>query len=71
MRPSFIYIFFAFAGCFSMCGAVFDLDFFMEARKAKYLVYLIGRSKTRYFYFILGFMASVVALLGLLGLIKD
>ena len=50
------------AGCgvFAMCGAAFDWEWFMNHRKAQFLVRLFGRGGTRVFYGILG--AALVAM---------
>ena len=47
-------IFFILAGLFSIAGAVFNWDFFFNARKARPIVNLIGRTGARIFYGVLG-----------------
>ena len=44
------------AGCgvFSICGGVFDWDWFMDHRKAQFFVGLLGRTGTRIFYIPVG-----------------
>ena len=49
------------AGLFSICGGVFDWDFFMNNYKARGMVKLFGRNGARVFYMVLG---TVIALLG-------
>ncbi len=41
-------------GIFSICGAVFNWDFFFENYKARPVVKLIGRNGARVFYVLLG-----------------
>ena len=53
-------------GAFSICGAVFDWDWFMNNYKAKPFMALFGRKGTRIFYGILG---GFIALLGILAMI--
>ena len=49
------------AGVFSICGAVYDWDWFIHSRKARFFVFLFGRDGARVFYGILG---AVVILMG-------
>ena len=42
------------AGIFSICGAVFNWDWFMTHRKAAFMVRIFGRSGARIFYGALG-----------------
>ncbi len=44
----------ALAGPFAVSGAVFDWNWFMNHRKARRFVWLIGRPATRFFYALLG-----------------
>lgn len=57
------------AGVFSVCGAVCDWDWFINSRKARAMVALLGRNGARAFYGLLGAVLSVVGLLGLLGIV--
>ena len=41
-------------GVFSVVGALQDWDWFMESRKARLLVNLLGRQGTRIFYGVIG-----------------
>ena len=41
-------------GIFSICGAIFNWDFFFENYKARHVVKLIGRNGARVFYVLLG-----------------
>jgi hypothetical protein len=59
------------AGLFSLCGAFFNWDFFMNARKARLVVALLGRTGARFFYGTVGtvgVMAGLAATFGLIGL---
>ena len=44
----------AAVGVFTICGAVFDWDFFMENRRARLFVWMFGRNGARVFYALLG-----------------
>ncbi|MBK8011073.1 MAG: immunity 17 family protein [Deltaproteobacteria bacterium] len=55
-----IFAFFIAAGTFSILGAVKNWDFFMNHRKARRLVAVLGRTGARWFYGVLG-TALVVA----------
>jgi hypothetical protein len=58
------------AGIFSICGAAFDWDFFIESHKARFFVATFGRNGARVFYGILGTVIAVMGLLMALGLIS-
>jgi len=58
-------------GLFSICGAAFDWDWFINSRKAQPFVTLFGRTGARVFYMLLG---SAIALGGALmtsGMLDD
>jgi hypothetical protein len=59
------------AGVFSICGAAFDWDFFINSRKAQFFVSMFGRNGARIFYAILGLAIAVGGTLISLGFIKD
>jgi len=42
------------AGAFSVAGAALDWGFFMESRKARFFVVVLGREGARWFYALLG-----------------
>jgi hypothetical protein len=42
------------AGAFSICGAAYDWDLFMNSRKARPFVQVFGRTGARVFYGLLG-----------------
>lgn len=44
----------ALGGIFSICGAIFNWDFFFENYKARPVVKLIGRNGARVFYVLVG-----------------
>ena len=56
-------------GIFSICGACFDWDWFMTARKARFFVAILTRTGARIFYLLLGFGLIVVGLLITLGVL--
>lgn len=58
------------AGLFSICGAAFDWDFFMNSRKARAQVWLFGRQGARVFYVLLGLAFVIVGLLVGVGVIS-
>jgi small neutral amino acid transporter SnatA (MarC family) len=51
---------FVFAGLFSLAGAVFNWNFFMNHRKAQSVARLLGRNGTRVFYALLGLVIAGV-----------
>ena len=59
------------AGLFSICGAVFDWDFFINSRKARFYVSIFGRVGARIFYAILGLVIVILGALITLGILKD
>ena len=61
----------AAAGVFSVCGAAFDWDWFMESAKGRAFVALFGRSGARIFYTILGAGLVVLGVLLALGIVQD
>ena len=50
------------AGVFSICGAVFDWEWFINSRKAQLWVTLLGRTGARIFYAVLGAILCVVGI---------
>jgi hypothetical protein len=56
-------------GAFSICGAVFDWEWFMNNRKARLWVKLFGRKGARVFYVIFGGALAVGGMLMITGLI--
>ena len=59
------------AGIFSICGAVFDWDWFINSRKARFLVATFGRNGARIFYGVLGILIAMLGLLITLGVLKN
>lgn len=57
-------------GLFSLCGAWFNWDWFMTARKARFFVTVFGRTGARIFYGLLGSAFVVAGILALLGVIE-
>ena len=59
------------AGLFAICGAAFDWDFFINSRKARFFVSILGRMGARIFYAILGLVIVVLGALITAGILKD
>lgn len=59
------------AGIFSICGAAFNWDWFMNHRKARFLVRVAGRTGARIFYGTLGATLAVLGTLLALGIIES
>lgn len=59
------------AGLFSVCGAAFDWDFFMNSRRARFFVMIFGRTGARVFYTILGVAIMVLGLIMTFGGLRD
>jgi hypothetical protein len=59
------------AGIFSICGAAFDWEWFINNRKARFFVATFGRNGARIFYGVLGIAITVVGTLITLGILKD
>lgn len=58
-------------GLFSICGAAFDWDFFINSRKARFFVSTFGRNGARVFYGLLGIVIVVMGTLITVGILKD
>ena len=58
-------------GLFSICGAAFDWDFFINSRKARFFVTIFGRTGARIFYGLLGLAIVVLGVLITVGVLKD
>jgi len=67
MNP--IGLLFVGVGGFALAGAVCDWDWFMNARKARFMVSLLTRTGARVFYGLLGAGLLVLGLLATTGLI--
>lgn len=55
-------LFMVAAGAFSLAGAAFDWDFFMNSYRAQFFVAIFGRTGARVFYGILGTAFVVLGL---------
>lgn len=64
-------LFLVAAGLFSICGAAFDWDWFINSRKAQLFVALFGRNGARIFYGILGTVIVIMGALVTLGVIRN
>ncbi len=69
MNDQFKGLLVAAIGVFAFCGAQFQWAFFMEHRKARFLIRLFGPRATRVFYLILGSGLTVVGVSLALGFI--
>lgn len=58
------------AGIFSICGAYFDWDWFINSSKARLLVSLLGRNGARVAYGLLGTVITLMGLLITIGVLK-
>lgn len=67
MNP--IGLFFVAVGAFSMLGAICNWEWFMNARKARFMVRILTRSGARIFCGILGLAFVVLGVLGTMGFI--
>jgi di/tricarboxylate transporter len=56
MHPLFGKAFFAILGAFVLAAAVFNWEFFMNHRKAQFMIGFFGRNGARIVYGILGFI---------------
>ncbi len=59
----------AVAGAFALSAAIFDWDWFMNARKAQFFVGLFGRGGTRILYGLLGMAFLVYGMLVLASVV--
>ena len=60
----------ALAGLFSVVCAAKDYDWFMESRKAKAALWLLGRAGARMFYIVLGAVLIVVGVCLAFGVVR-
>jgi hypothetical protein len=58
-------------GIFGICGGLFQWEFFMNHRKAKFMIGLIGRTGSRVFYVVLGAGLTVAGVLIALGIVQN
>jgi hypothetical protein len=50
------------AGVFSVAGGIADLDWFMQSRRARAVIGLMGRRGARVFYLVLGLLIGGIGL---------
>lgn len=55
-------------GLFSLVAALFDWDWFMENRRARFFVRVMGRTGARIFY---GLLGVAIAMMGVFGLFSS
>ena len=60
---------FVAAGIYGLCGSYFNWDWFMNARKVRFIVSVIGRNRARVFYAVIGAVLVAIGTLGLTGVI--
>ncbi len=70
MRSNLMSLFFIAIGLFALCASVLDWDFFLNARKARAFVALLGRTGARVFYGLLGTTLVVLGYLMATGVIQ-
>jgi hypothetical protein len=61
---------FVAAGLFAICGALFNWDFFMNARRARFFVTVFGRQGARICYGLIGSTLVILGSLIALGIVK-
>jgi hypothetical protein len=57
-------------GSFSIAGAYFNWDWFMNSRKARPIVAIFGRAGARIFYALIGVALTMLGLLFAIGVLK-
>ena len=57
------------AGAFSMLGAICNWEWFMNARKARFVVKILTRDGARIFYGALGLAIAVLGVLSTVGIV--
>ncbi len=67
MKP--VGLIFVAAGAFSILGAIYNWEWFMNARKARFMVNILTRNGARIFYGILGLALVVLGVLATMGII--
>ena len=58
------------AGLFAVAGGVFDWEWFMNHRKARFMTAILTRAGARIFYIILGIGIAVIGLLVTIGVVS-
>jgi hypothetical protein len=58
------------AGLFAMAGGILNWNWFMNNRRARIFVNVLGRGGARVFYVGLGLLLAVMGLLAMLGVIS-
>ncbi len=64
-------IIFILVGLFAIAGAIFNWDWFMNSRKARFIVKIFTRTGARIFYLFLGSGIIVLGILFQFGVIKN
>ena len=63
LPPELMLVFCAGAGLFTIFCAIMDYDWFMEDRKAEFVVTIFGRNGARIFYVLLGLVLITLGIL--------
>ncbi|MDH5508214.1 MAG: immunity 17 family protein [Anaerolineae bacterium] len=64
-------VIFFLIGTLTMAGAVFNWDWFMEHRKARFVTKILGnRERARYFYGVFGGVFIILGVLAAVGMIN-
>jgi immunity protein 17 of polymorphic toxin system len=66
-KEQWLYLFFLAGGLFSLCGALFDWNFFMQDSRTQVFTQMLGRKGARVFYFLLGAMLVILSVMMLMG----
>lgn len=69
MNP--IGLFIVAAGLFSLAGGVYNWEWFMNHRKARFMSTILSRTGARIFYVILGLVLVGFGILITLGIVRD
>jgi hypothetical protein len=60
-------LFFVLAGIFTMCGGLFNWNWFVLSRRARLIVRILGRGGARIFYVVVGVVFLVVGLIAVVA----
>ncbi len=63
-EPMIAGIFLGLMGCFSIAGGIFNWNWYMNSRRAAFLVKIMGRNGARVFYILLGAAILAFAIYG-------
>jgi hypothetical protein len=69
MKKELVGLLLVLVGFFSIAGGIFNFEWFMNSRKARACVNLLGRSGARIFYGVLGLAVAILGLLITFGIL--